>query len=100
MPVKLTVQANEDSDLAAVVCDLQDQARSEGLTPDAVAEIAKCATEVLSPLIVRGQELARAGSQMTVTRNFDVAGCTVSIAFGAGLPKPTLLARLLMSLRR
>jgi hypothetical protein len=80
-----------------VVSELRARCESGGVAVPSIDILTGQLREILTPLISNGRTLAAQGSQLRVTRNIDVDGCSVKLIFGSGLPRAgwrKILARL------
>jgi hypothetical protein len=85
--LRTTVTADENSDLESVVGELRQRCERSGLPLPSIELVTTQVLEVLAPLIVRGKALSAQGSQLRVTRDIEVDGCSVRLVFGSGVPQ-------------
>jgi hypothetical protein len=85
--IRTTVTADENSDVESVVGELRQRCQRNGLPLPLIELVAMQVLEILTPLVARGKTLSAQGSQLRVTRDIEVDGCSVRVAFGSGVPQ-------------
>ncbi|MDB5602144.1 MAG: hypothetical protein JWN71_4188 [Xanthobacteraceae bacterium] len=83
---RTTLHVNEETDVDATVSRLRAECERSGLSADHTALVIYDVQQTLQQLVQRGAEVARLGSQMTVSRELRGADYNIMIAFGAGVP--------------
>jgi hypothetical protein len=85
--LRTTVTADENSDVETVVGNLRQRCERDGLPLPSIELVTTAVLEILTPLIANGKVLAAQGSQLKVTRDIEVDGCSVRLVFGSGVPQ-------------
>jgi hypothetical protein len=87
--LRATVTADENSNVNAVLSELRSRCEKGGMSLPAIELLTEQVREILTQLVSNGRTLAAQGSQLNVTREIEVDGCSVKLMFGSGVPRST-----------
>lgn len=95
---RLTIHANEDTDVSEELAKLADRCRRKNLSDVVSEHVVERTRPVLESLVANGRVLAKSGSQMQARRVIDGEGVSIHVSFQVNV-RPSLSERLLRMLR-